>query len=85
MTGAADNATSAAIGELLQDAPLYEADLQHWIAVGLLRRKVAEHGLNVTIPDAHVAQCAIDLGATLLTRDAVFRRIAAHVTLDVAE
>jgi predicted nucleic acid-binding protein len=71
----------AAIGELLQDFPIHAVGLEHWIAVGDLRRDLKRHGINVTIPDAHVAQCALDLDATLLTRDDVFRLIAQHVPL----
>lgn len=39
------------------------------------------HGINVTIPDAHLAQCALDRDATLLTRDEIFTRIAEHTPL----
>jgi len=42
---------------------------------------VVVDGLSVTIPDAHVAQCALDRDAILLTRDGVFGKIAKHVPL----
>lgn len=44
--------------------------------VGDLRRLLKSHGINATIPDAHIAQCALDLNATLFTRDDIFPRIA---------
>lgn len=69
------------IGEILQDAPIHHVDLEHWIRVGELRRTLARHGLNVTIPDAHIAQCALDRKAVLLTRDAVFNQIAKRLDL----
>jgi predicted nucleic acid-binding protein len=69
------------VGELLQDFPLHPTPLAHWIDVGNLRRMLRTHGINATIPDAHVAQCALDLHATLLTRDEIFSRIASHTTL----
>jgi predicted nucleic acid-binding protein len=69
------------IGELLQDAPVHETPLDHWIRVGDLRRELARKGVAVTIPDAHVAQCALDRDAVLLTHDAAFARIARHTTL----
>jgi predicted nucleic acid-binding protein len=69
------------IGEILQDFPLHPTPLGHWIDLGNLRRMLRSQGINATIPDAHVAQCAIDLDAVLLTRDDVFLRIAAHTTL----
>lgn len=33
-------------------------------------------GLSVSTPDAHVAQCALDMAGVLLATDGVFRRIA---------
>jgi predicted nucleic acid-binding protein len=57
--------------------------LDHWIRVGDLRRTLARKGVSVTIPDAHVAQCALDLDAVLLTSDGVFNTIAKHVPLRV--
>ena len=53
-------------------------------AIGKLRQDLKRHGLNVTIPDAHIAQCALDLEAPLLTRDKIFRFIAQHVPLRLA-
>jgi len=70
-----------AIGELLQDAPVHDTPLEHWIRVGDLRRSLSRYGVNVTVPDAHVAQCALDRNAVLLTRDAIFDRIAQHTAL----
>jgi len=70
-----------AFGELLQDAPLHLTPLRHWLDVGELRRKLRRRGVNVTLPDAHIAQCALDLDAVLLTRDAIFAQIAHHTAL----
>jgi predicted nucleic acid-binding protein len=69
------------VGNLLQDYPLADTPLQHGMNVGSLRRTLRARGLNVTLPDAHVAQCALDLDATLLTHDEVFRQIAQHTPL----
>ena len=80
ISGAAP-AQRAAIGELLQDAPVHETPLDHWIRAGDLRAALARKRLAVTVTDAHVAQCALDLDALLLTRDAVFAKIARHVPL----
>ena len=71
------------LGNLLQDYPLSDTPLQHWMNVGALRRTLQTTGINATIPDAHVAQCAIDLNATLLTRDDIFLQIATHTSLRV--
>lgn len=72
------------IGELLQEFPHHATPLEHWMLVGELRRMLAAHGVNVTIPDAHVAQCALDRDATLLSRDHIFPRIARHTSLRLA-
>ena len=71
------------IGEWLEEVPVYPASLGHWIHVGLLRQQLRRKGLTVTLPDAHVAQCAIDLDALLLTRDDIFPLIARHTSLRV--
>lgn len=73
------------IGELLQEYDLHQTPLEHWIRVGEIRRKMRRRGINVSIPDAHVAQCALDLDATLLTRDQIFTRIAEHTRLRLAQ
>lgn len=69
------------VGELLQDSPVHETPLDHWIAVGDLRRGLARKGVTVTVPDAHVAQCALERDAILLSGDAIFREIARHTSL----
>lgn len=69
------------VGELLQDFFVHDTPLSHWIDVGNLRRMLAARGIKVTIPDAHVAQCALDRNAVLLSRDEVFTRIARHTSL----
>ena len=73
----------AAIVDLVQSLPLHETPLEHWVRVGDLRRHLAGRGLSVSTPDAHVAQCALDRDALLLSRDAVFPRIAAASSLRV--
>ena len=55
---------------------LHETPLEHWIRVGDLRRRLAARGVSVSTPDAHVAQCALERGAVLLSLDAIFARIA---------
>jgi predicted nucleic acid-binding protein len=69
------------IGDLLQEFEMHKTPLDHWMAVGELRRILATKGINVTIPDAHVAQCALHLDATLLARDEIFAKIAEHTPL----
>lgn len=74
----------SAIADLVKDLPVHDTPVDHWIRVGDLRRRLAEKGVAVSTPDAHVAQCAIDRDALLLTRDSVFRRIAKDTSLRVS-
>jgi len=69
---------------LLDDLPLVAVDRAHWYRVGALRAALRARGLSVSTPDAHVAQCALDLGAALLTEDAIFALVSRHVGLTLA-
>ena len=71
----------AALINFLSELPLCETARDHWIRVGELRRRCREKGLSVSTPDAHVAQCALDADALLLTRDCIFSDIARHADL----
>jgi len=81
LSGDISPAHRVAIGELLQDFPLHRTPLAHWIEVGNLRRLLRSKGINATIPDAHIAQCALDGNATLFSRDDIFELISRHVPL----
>ncbi|MEE8409205.1 MAG: PIN domain-containing protein [Myxococcota bacterium] len=63
------------------DLPLCHTPLEHWFRVGALRTKLLRVGETISTPDAHVAQCAIDLAGELLSEDRVFARIAGGVRL----
>ncbi|HEU4385802.1 MAG TPA: PIN domain-containing protein [Anaeromyxobacteraceae bacterium] len=62
----------------------FPADLAHWFRVGDLRADLAARGVTVSVPDAHVAQCALDLDAQLMTEDRIFALVARHAPLRVA-
>lgn len=68
----------------LAGLPLCGTTLDHWFRVGVLRGQLRAKGLSVSTPDAHVAQCALDLDAELLTLDGVFQGVARHVPLRLA-
>ena len=61
-----------------------QCDFSHWIKVGELRRDLAKVGVHVSTPDAHIAQCALDIGAELLTEDKIFEHIQKHKLLKLA-
>lgn len=85
ISGARQARQRSAIVDLLREIPLHESDFDHWVRVGQLRLRLRSKGLTVSTPDAHVAQCALDRDALLLTRDRVFSRVAQLVALRVAE
>ena len=85
VSGVRKDADHAALVDLLDDLPLHETPRDHWIRVGGLRRTLAGKGLAISTPDAHVAQCALDRDAPLLSRDLVFSRIARHAPLRVVD
>ena len=67
--------------QLLETLPLHSCPRSHWMAVGRLRQKLASKGLNVSVPDAHVAQCAIDLDGELFSHDKIFEKMLSLCTL----
>lgn len=64
------------VADFLKELPLCETSFDHWEKVGELRAHLSKKGLNVSTPDSHIAQCAIDLNGYLVTEDAVFKKIA---------
>jgi predicted nucleic acid-binding protein len=72
------------LASLLDDLPMVRVDRAHWYRVGALRASLRAAGLTVSTPDAHVAQCVLDLRAELLTADAVFRLVARKTQLRLA-
>lgn len=65
----------------LSELPLCENDLPHWFRVGKLRAALLRKGFTVSTPDAHVAQCAIDLEGELLSEDRILEKIAGDIGL----
>lgn len=81
VSGARKKSDRMALVDLLEDLPIHETPRDHWIRVGELRRRLMEKGNPISIPDAHVAQCALDRDAPLLSRDRAFSTIARHMPL----
>ena len=84
ISGARRRRDRAAIVDLLRELPLHETPLEHWFRVGELRLRLRAKGLSVSTPDAHVAQCALDRDALLLSNDRVFVKVAALTDLRLA-
>lgn len=76
MSGRLTKSKREQLADFLRDLPLCDASLEHWLRVGDLRSRLARKGLTVSTPDAHVAQCAIDLSGYLLSEDKIFSQMA---------
>lgn len=84
VSGATTRVDARRVLGLVRELELVPTDRDHWVRVGELRRALRARGLAVSTPDAHVAQCALDLGGVLLSTDAVFGRIARLAPLELA-
>jgi predicted nucleic acid-binding protein len=84
LSGRLEDAERAELQEMLEDLAPPGTDLDHWFRVGRLRAMLRARGLSVSTPDAHVAQCALDVGGLLLTEDQVFAKIAEIAPLRLA-
>ena len=76
MSGVKNKNEEKELRDFLHELPLHATPEEHWIQVGRLRHDVSKQGFEMSIPDAHVAQCARDLEGYLLTRDQIFQKIA---------
>lgn len=84
LSGRLDDAERTELQDMLADLPPLGADLDDWFRVGRLRADLRARGVSVSTPDAHVAQCALDVGGLLLTEDRVFATMAEAVPLRLA-
>ncbi|MBI4926035.1 MAG: PIN domain-containing protein [Bdellovibrio sp.] len=62
--------------DFLLELQLCTCNLEHWMRVGELRAELSKQGLHISTPDAHIAQCTIDVSGYLLTEDKIFNKIA---------
>ena len=83
-SGARSREEQFVIEDLLAGVVMHECSFHHAARAGELRRTLRAKGVTVSSLDAHVAQCAIDRDASLLTRDAIFWKIAEHTKLRLA-
>jgi predicted nucleic acid-binding protein len=81
VSGATSRADVRQIAELVRALDLIPTPREHWIRVGELRRLLRSRGVVVSTPDAHVAQCALDVNGVLVSFDRCLRRIASHTGL----
>ena len=55
-----------------------------WTRAGEARRRLLSLGLKARLADTLIAQCCIDAGIPLITRDADYRHFAEHCGLKLA-
>src|SRR5215472_2159501 len=68
-----DPKLSAEVATTLCDLPPIEIGSEYWRRAGTLRAKVLAKRRRARLGDALIAQCCIDGGVSLLTRDRDFR------------
>lgn len=69
------------LNDFLEELPLHATPASHWIEVGRLRRTLLKKGLSVSVPDAHIAQCSLEIDGSLFSFDGVFPKIAEKIPL----
>jgi predicted nucleic acid-binding protein len=67
----------------LVELPLIEIEDGYWQRAGELRARVLAKKSKARLGDALIAQCCIDRGITLLTRDRDFHAFAESAGLDI--
>jgi predicted nucleic acid-binding protein len=73
-----------AASQMLSTLPLIPIEPGFWERAGELRAKVLARRRKARLGDALIAQCCIDRGVPLLTRDRDFRSFADAAGLDLA-
>jgi len=60
----------------LKELPLCDTPFEHWVRAGELRYRMATKGFTLSTPDAHIAQCCLDIEGYLLAEDAIFKKLS---------
>lgn len=67
----------------LKELPLCESTFDHFLKVGELRASLAKSGFNISTPDAHIAQCTLDLDGYLMSEDKIFEKVSKKIDLRI--
>jgi predicted nucleic acid-binding protein len=73
----------SSIAATLSEIPQIEITSGYWERAGALRAHILAKHLKARLGDALIAQCCIDRGIPLLTRDRDFRAFAQAANLDL--
>jgi len=71
------------VAKSLSEVPLIETSPDYWQRAGALRARVLAKRRKARLGDALIAQCCIDRGVPLVTRDRDFRAFAEAAGLDL--
>jgi predicted nucleic acid-binding protein len=71
------------VAATLSEIPLIEITSGYWERAGALRAQILAKHLKARLGDALIAQCCIDRGIPLLTRDRDFRNFSKAANLDL--
>jgi predicted nucleic acid-binding protein len=71
------------VSHTLAELPMIQLEAGYWQRAGELRAKVLAKRRKARLGDALIAQCCIDRGIPLLTRDRDFRAFADAAGLDI--
>jgi hypothetical protein len=71
------------VAKTLSEVPLIEVGEGYWQRAGLLRAQVLAKRRKARLGDALIAQCCVDRGVPLLTRDRDFRAFTEAAGLDL--
>lgn len=71
------------LAQYLSEIPFAEIQAGYWERAGMLRAKVLAKRRKARLGDALIAQCCVDRGIPLLTRDRDFLAFAETAKLDI--
>ena len=69
--------------KFLEKLPLCEVSRSHFARAGELKRLAAQRGIRLSAQEAHIAQCALDLGGILVTKEPLFHELQRFTSLKV--
>lgn len=78
-----DPRLDAAVAATLGEVPLMDVTDGYWSRAGALRATVLARRRRARLGDALIAQCCLDHGIPLLSRDRDFRSFAAAASLEL--
>ena len=73
----------SAIAATLSEVPMIETEPGFWQRAGALRSKVLSKRRKARLGDSLIAQCCIDRGISIITRDRDFRAFVDTAGLDI--